>query len=78
MSIKAKPKVFKHAACVIVQRHDGIDVIDPTTGYWRVFPSMRSAKWSATIFSRLAREFGHTTADDNLLEATLNQCTPKG
>lgn len=69
-----KTKVFKHAACIIVQRNDGVDVIDPTTGHWRTFPTMRSAKWSATVFSRLAAEFGHTTADATLIEATINQC----
>ena len=73
--MKVQPKVFKHAQCIIVSRHDGVDVIDPTTGQWRTFPSMRSAKWSATIFSRLAREFGHDVASNDQIDDIINQST---
>lgn len=72
---KPQPKVFKHAQCIIVTRMDGVDVIDPTTGHWRTFPAMRSAKWSATIFSRLAREFGHDVASNAQIDDIINQST---
>lgn len=71
--MKVQPKVFKHARCIVVQRTGGVDVVDPTTGVWRAFPTMRAAKWSATIFTRLSWEFGHRVAGDDLLKETLDQ-----
>lgn len=73
MKAKPQPKVFKHAACVIAVRHDGIDVIDPSTGRWQHFKTMRSAKWSATVFSRLATAFGHDIANETLIDYTIDQ-----
>lgn len=65
---KAVPQVQKYAGCVIVQRHDGVDVCDPVTGKWQVFPSIRAARWSATVYTRLSQAFGRNTAPDTLLD----------
>jgi len=73
MKTKTQPKVQRYAGCIIVTRPTGADVIDPTTGVWQTFPTMRSAKWSATIFTRLASSFGHDVASPDLIDSTLNQ-----
>lgn len=72
---KPAPRVQKYAGCILVARPEGVDVCDPTTNRWCLFPTMRSARWSATVFTRLASKFGHDVADERLLEATLNQHT---
>jgi hypothetical protein len=71
MPKKPIPKVSKHAACVLVQRSDGVDVIDPMTGRWSHFPTMRQARWSATVYTRLSCAFGRAVADDATIHNTL-------
>lgn len=70
---KPTPKVSRHAGCILVQRPNGVDVCDPITNAWHVFPTMRAARWSATVYTRLAQAFGHNTAAPEQLELALTQ-----
>ena len=74
---KPAPRVQKYAGCILVTRPGGVDVCDPTTNRWCMFPTMRSARWSATVFTRLATKFGHDVADERALEQALTQVTNK-
>ena len=35
----------------------GFDVVDKTTGRWMHVPNQRTAKWNATVWTRLRDEF---------------------
>ena len=43
--------------CIIVPVGKGFDVIDKTTGRWMHVASQRTAKWNATVWTRLRDEF---------------------
>ena len=43
--------------CIIVPVNDGFDVVDKTTGRWMHVPNQRTAKWNATVWTRLSEEF---------------------
>jgi hypothetical protein len=43
--------------CIIVPVNDGFDVVDKTTGRWMHVPNQRTAKWNATVWTRLSDEF---------------------
>jgi hypothetical protein len=36
---------------------EGFDVVDKTTGRWMHVPNQRTAKWNATVWTRLRDEF---------------------
>jgi hypothetical protein len=44
---------------VIVERLDGVHLIDPVSGNYQALPSVRSAKWTASVYSRVRRGFTH-------------------
>ena len=47
--------IANHAGMLIAPRINGTaDLINPATGRWINLPSVRSAKWHATVWSRLA------------------------
>lgn len=50
---------FEHAGYLVVERKEGADLIDPSTGRWQQFPTVRAAKWSATVYARIHKGFGH-------------------
>jgi hypothetical protein len=43
--------------CIIVPVNDGFDVVDKTTGRWMHVANQRTAKWNATVWTRLSDEF---------------------
>ncbi len=43
--------------CIIVPVGKGFDVVDKTTGRWMHVPNQRTAKWNATVWTRLSEEF---------------------
>ena len=46
--------MLTHAGMLIAPRHDGTaDLIDPASGRWVSLPTVRSAKWHATVWDRL-------------------------
>lgn len=56
---------IKYANFLLVDRKEGVDLIDPSTGKWQQFHSVRSAKWSATVYSRLHKGFGNNIPNFN-------------
>jgi hypothetical protein len=43
--------------CIIVPVGTGFDVVDKVSGRWMHVPNQRTAKWNATVWSRLSEEF---------------------
>ena len=43
--------------CIIVPVGDGFDVVDKVSGRWMHVPNQRTAKWNATVWTRLSDEF---------------------
>lgn len=43
--------------CIIVPVNDGFDVVDKATGRWMHVANQRTAKWNATVWTRLSDEF---------------------
>ena len=68
---KKQPKVFEHAKCIVVNRGNNFDLIDPQTGRWQNFPTQRSAKWSASIWRRLSGGFGYNDPTESILQTYL-------
>jgi hypothetical protein len=48
-----------YRGCIIVPVGTGFDVVDKTTGRWMHVLNQRTAKWNATVWSRLSEEFGN-------------------
>jgi hypothetical protein len=46
-----------YKGCIIVPVNDGFDVIDRASGRWMHVPNQRTAKWNATVWTRLRDEF---------------------
>lgn len=46
-----------YKGCIIVPVNDGFDVIDRVSGRWMHVPNQRTAKWNATVWTRLRDEF---------------------
>jgi hypothetical protein len=46
-----------YKGCIIVPVNDGFDVVDRASGRWMHVPNQRTAKWNATVWSRLRVEF---------------------
>ena len=46
-----------YKGCIIVPVNDGFDVVDRITGRWMHVSSQRTAKWNATVWTRLRDEF---------------------
>jgi hypothetical protein len=64
--------LFRHSKCIIADRGvDGADLIDPRNGHWQNFPTIRAAKWNATVWSRLSVGFGTEFPDDERIERML-------
>lgn len=49
-----------YRGCIIVPVGDGFDVVDRTSGRWMHVPNQRTAKWNATVWTRLRDEFGES------------------
>jgi hypothetical protein len=49
-----------YKGCIIVPVNDGFDVIDRVSGRWMHVPNQRTAKWNATVWTRLRDEFGES------------------
>jgi hypothetical protein len=47
-----------YKGCIIVPVGDGFDVVDRASGRWMHAPNQRTAKWNATVWTRLRDEFG--------------------
>jgi hypothetical protein len=47
-----------YKGCIIVPVGDGFDVVDRASGRWMHVPNQRTAKWNATVWTRLRDEFG--------------------
>lgn len=47
--------VISYKDAFLVEHNKGFDVMDKETGYWYTTHSMRSAKWNASVWSRLRR-----------------------
>lgn len=43
--------------CIIVPVGSGFDVVDKASGRWMHVPNQRTAKWNASVWSRLREEF---------------------
>jgi hypothetical protein len=57
---KTLPKVgipVSYKSCYIVRVGDGYDCVDKRTGKWIHMKDSRSAKWNASVWSRLSDEF---------------------
>lgn len=46
-----------YRGCIIVPVGDGFDVVDRVSGRWMHVPNQRTAKWNATVWTRLRDEF---------------------
>lgn len=46
-----------YKGCIIVPVGDGFDVVDRASGRWMHVPNQRTAKWNATVWTRLRDEF---------------------
>jgi hypothetical protein len=46
-----------YRGCIIVPVNDGFDVVDRASGRWMHVPNQRTAKWNATVWTRLRDEF---------------------
>jgi hypothetical protein len=46
-----------YRGCIIVPVGNGFDVVDKTSGRWMHVPNQRTAKWNATVWTRLRDEF---------------------
>ena len=46
-----------YKGCIIVPVNDGFDVVDRASGRWMHVPNQRTAKWNATVWTRLRDEF---------------------
>jgi len=49
-----------YKGCIIVPVGDGFDVIDRVSGRWMHVLNQRTAKWNATVWTRLRDEFGES------------------
>jgi len=49
-----------YRGCIIVPVGDGFDVVDRASGRWMHVPNQRTAKWNATVWTRLRDEFGES------------------
>ena len=49
------PVIYK--GCYIVRAGEGYDCVDRRTGKWIHMKDSRSAKWNASVWSRLSDEF---------------------
>lgn len=43
--------------CIIVPVGTGFDVVDKASGHWMHVTNQRTAKWNASVWSRLREEF---------------------
>lgn len=50
-----------YRGCIIVPVNDGFDVVDRVSGRWMHVPNQRTAKWNATVWTRLRDEFDSHT-----------------
>jgi hypothetical protein len=50
-----------YRGCIIVPVGDGFDVVDKASGRWMHVPNQRTAKWNATVWTRLSEEFATHT-----------------
>lgn len=57
--------------CIIVPVGSGFDVVDKTTGKWMHVPNQRTAKWNATVWTRLSGEFDLKTPLKKLPEVQM-------
>jgi hypothetical protein len=65
---KHVPALSTHARCIIfVRKNDEVDLIDPVTGHWQTFPTARSARWHASVWTRLQAGFGAPQLSDKAL-----------
>lgn len=55
-----------YKGCIIVPVDDGFDLLDRLSGRWIHVKDQRSAKWNASVWTRLRDEFG-TSAPRTLL-----------
>lgn len=55
-TIKLGP-VSTYKGCYIVPVNEGFDVVDRLTGRWTHYANQRSARWNATVWTRLNGEF---------------------
>lgn len=46
-----------YRGCIIVPVGTGFDVVDKVSGRWMHVPNQRTAKWNATVWTRLRDEF---------------------
>jgi hypothetical protein len=53
------PVIYK--GCYIVRVDNGYDCVDRRTGKWIHLKDSRSAKWNASVWSRLSEEFDNAT-----------------
>jgi hypothetical protein len=53
------PVIYK--GCYIVRAGEGYDCVDRRTGKWIHMKDSRSAKWNASVWSRLSDEFDSAT-----------------
>jgi hypothetical protein len=49
-----------YKGCIIVPVNDGFDVVDRASGRWMHVANQRTAKWNATVWTRLRDEFGES------------------
>lgn len=45
------------AGCFVLPVNDGFDIVDRKSGRWAHFKNRRSARWSASVWTRLDSEF---------------------
>jgi hypothetical protein len=61
-----------YRGCIIVPVNDGFDVVDRASGRWMHVPNQRTAKWNATVWTRLRDEFdSHTPIPLTLLPTAV-------
>ena len=61
MTTKQITQPVAHKLCIITPSKKGFDVINPSTGRWSHYPTQRSAKWWASVWSSAQEKFDHST-----------------
>lgn len=60
------PAVTPYKNCLIVERDGRVDIVDTQRGLWMQVASVRTAKWTISVWGRLNAEFKATSSSSPL------------
>lgn len=64
-------QILTYKDCYLLISNRGVDLVDKDTGKFTCFQTLRVAKWHATIWTRLKKEF----AASNVIQISLIAAT---